>query len=1553
MNISCSNQDPCPVILDSKCVIYEGENLLFIGVNTNDNYRYALQQINAKMADLILSGGITELRGDVLAIGPGEVTATLATVNGTPGQFGSSTAIPKVTVDAKGRVTAISTDPVFIPSGALNFIGDVTGSGNTGSNTTLTLATVNSNVYTTNNFLKFAVNAKGLITSATPVTSSDIITTLGYTPYNSTNPAGYISGITGPMVTTALGYTPYNSTNPAGYISGINSSMVISALGYTPYNATNPSNYISRLGLSASGPLSYDNVTGNFSIQLADSTNAGYLSAADWNTFNNKQAAGNYITGLTGEATATGPGIVNVTLNNAAVTGKVLTGLNLTPGGSILDTDSILAAFGKLQNQLSALLGGVSYQGVWDASTNVPTIVSNVGTKGHYYIVSVAGTTDINGISDWKVGDWIIFNGAAWDKVDNTDAVSSVNGFTGAVSLTTDNIPEGLTNQYFTPSRARLALSGGNGISYDNVTGIISSTITQYTDAMARSAISAGTGISYDSVSGVITNSAPDQTVSLTGSTGIGTSGTYPNFTITNTAPDQTVGISSGAGINVTGTYPNFTIASTITQYTDALARQAISLTTTGSSGAATYNNVTGVLNIPIYTTDLSGYVPITRTLTINGTTYDLSADRSWTISGSMPTGGAAGQILAKIDGTDYNTEWIDNYSTQVKNTVKLGAALTKGTPVYVSSADGTNMIVSAASNTSEATSSKTFGLLETGGALNAQVKVVTYGLLAGLDTSAANAAGDPVWLGPGGTLLYGLANKPYAPLHMVYIGVVTRKQSNNGEIFINVQNGFEMDELHNVSAQNPNNNAILAYNTTTSLWEKNTIVGTLGYTPYNATNPSGYITGITSGMVTTALGYTPVTNARTLTINGTTYDLSADRSWTISTGGVTSFNTRTGAITLVSTDVTSALGFSPYNATNPAGYITGITSANVTSALGYTPYNSTNPSGYITSAALTQLVSPNGATVVAADSAMPNAGQSFIHTLALGPGGNDGHTLGMTWANTTSVYGAQIWVDTDPTNTMAFRSRSSAGVWTGWNTIIHSGNIGSQSVNYASSAGSVAWSNVSGRPTALSQFTNDSGFITSGGRAYPRMVGGGDLNFNWSGQSGQPTWLWGGTDGTNMYVYNPSNFSVSYASSAGSASSASYATYLPTAYAGGVQGNPQVYFNNGIGVKVAMTGSWSTWSDTLWINGYSGGDVPNMCALHFLRNGTPRMAISTQSFSSGSYGTYYEVITAYNIASQSVSSASSATNSTSANNAYGLYTNASADNIYNSGWFRNYGDSGLYQQSYGGHLRRNVSSSYGIWEAFGYTKGGYAGLNLQDPQGYNNNLMFENGNGGIYVENGNGWSYYYSRGNNCIGLGSSNTYNWVRTVVNGKLKVESDSIHTGWAYFDANVQFSGGNTQYHETNYYYTWRNWGGWGGEWINRNGGDMIMNLYALYAVTGSVSDIRYKKDVSALSYGLNEIMQLNPIKYHYNLPKESMIANDPDFFLGFSAQEVQGIIPEAVHEKMGSDNKDGMLAITYDELIPVLVNGMKEQQVMIHNQSIKINKLEILLNQLLNN
>ena len=233
--------------------------------------------------------------------------------------------------------------------------------------------------------------------------------------------------------------------------------------------------------------------------------------------------------------------------------------------------------------------------------------------------------------------------------------------------------------------------------------------------------------------------------------------------------------------------------------------------------------------------------------------------------SAVLPVGGTTGQILAKIDNTNYNTEWIDNYTGTVKHTVKAGVALTKGQAVYVSSADGTNMIVSKASNATESTSSKTMGLIAQNLSTNGTGFVVTEGLLSGIDTSSAQA-GDPVWLGTDGNLLFGLANKPYAPNHLVYIGVVTRVQQNNGEIFVNIQNGFELNEIHNVQiTSTPSDNTVLAYEASTSLYKMKSIA--------------------------TLLGFTPVTNARTITINGTTFDLTADRSYSVGThtGSLTS----------------------------------------------------------------------------------------------------------------------------------------------------------------------------------------------------------------------------------------------------------------------------------------------------------------------------------------------------------------------------------------------------------------------------------------------------------------------------------------------------------------------------------------------------------------------------------------------------------------------------------------------------------------------------------------
>jgi hypothetical protein len=260
-----------------------------------------------------------------------------------------------------------------------------------------------------------------------------------------------------------------------------------------------------------------------------------------------------------------------------------------------------------------------------------------------------------------------------------------------------------------------------------------------------------------------------------------------------------------------------------------------------------------------------------------------------------IPTGGDAGQILAKIDGTNYNTTWIDNYAnwtSQVKHEVKLGEAIVKGQAVYVSSADGTNMVVSKASNSSEATSSKTMGLLETGGSTNAKVKVITEGLLSGLNTSSATE-GAPVWLGTSGNLIYGLVNKPVAPAHLVFVGIVTRVNSNNGEIFVRPQNGFELDELHDVLITSKTNGDLLQYESSTGLW-KNKAQSTL------------------------AIAASQVTGTAVITTDSRLSDARTPTTHTHASADITSGTLAIGRIPTGTTGTTVALGNHTHSNYNP-----------------------------------------------------------------------------------------------------------------------------------------------------------------------------------------------------------------------------------------------------------------------------------------------------------------------------------------------------------------------------------------------------------------------------------------------------------------------------------------------------------------------------------------------------------------------------------------------------------------------------------------------------------
>ena len=303
----------------------------------------------------------------------------------------------------------------------------------------------------------------------------------------------------------------------------------------------------------------------------------------------------------------------------------------------------------------AAVAGGLSYQGTWNASTNTPTLASGVGTNGYYYIVATAGSTNLDGITDWQVGDWLMFNGTVWQKIDQSDVIQTI-----------------------------------------------------------------------------------------------------------------------------------------------ASADSSVTVTTTGPA------------------VDLATY--------------------------SSP------RLIA-----------------QVRN--ETGATLSKGTVVYISGASGNKATVSKAIATSDATSAQTFGLIFADIANNNNGYAILAGDISGLDTSAF-ANGTQLYLSSTTAGAY-TSTKQYAPNHLVYVGVVTRSHVNQGSIEVRIQNGYEMDELHNVSAQNATNGQVLIYNESTSLGEKHTLTDGNGI---SITEGAGSITITNSGVRTAQAGdgiSISGTNDITITNNG------------------------------------------------------------------------------------------------------------------------------------------------------------------------------------------------------------------------------------------------------------------------------------------------------------------------------------------------------------------------------------------------------------------------------------------------------------------------------------------------------------------------------------------------------------------------------------------------------------------------------------------------------------------------------------------------------------
>ena len=170
--------------------------------------------------------------------------------------------------------------------------------------------------------------------------------------------------------------------------------------------------------------------TGGVSITSTD-----FVGALTGNADTATALASSGAIAITGDTTSTGGpytytsgGAISIatTIADTTVTGKVLTNLATPTSAAIAATDTILAAMAKLQGQINGIAGSLAFEGTWDASAG--TAPSATPLNGQFWIVSVAGNTDLSGITDWLVGDWAIYvdNGAgtdAWQKLDQSNEV--------------------------------------------------------------------------------------------------------------------------------------------------------------------------------------------------------------------------------------------------------------------------------------------------------------------------------------------------------------------------------------------------------------------------------------------------------------------------------------------------------------------------------------------------------------------------------------------------------------------------------------------------------------------------------------------------------------------------------------------------------------------------------------------------------------------------------------------------------------------------------------------------------------------------------------------------------------------------------------------------------------------------------------------------------------------------------------------------------------------------------------------------------------------------
>jgi len=552
----------------------------------------------------------------------------------------------------------------------------------------------------------------------------------------------------------------------------------------------------------------------------------------------------------------------------APISSPTFTGIPSGPTAANGTNTTQLATTAFVEAALSGVTGGLTYEGVWNAATNTPTLTSGVGTLGEFYKVSVAGTTDLDGNSDWSVNDVALFNGGQWQHISGTTSdVTSVAGRVGTVVLTTSDIG-GL---------ATVASTGSyTDLSNKPTIPTVPSNVSAFTnDANYATQSYVNTQIA-DIPAGVTSFNSRTGAVTLT-STDISNAGgallAGPTFTGVPSAPTASTGTSSTQ--LATTAFVHAVVAASASGVTSFNSRTgAVVLTASDVNTALTYTAANAATTAPLASPAFTG-TPTAPTATTGVNTTQLATTAFVNASISAFSSNAVTSFNSRTGAVTLTSSDIASAlgytAANAATTAPLASPTFTGVPAVPTATTGTS--------TTQA----------------ASTAFVQAAISSGVVTSFNTRTGAVSLVS--GDVITALGYTPLPTTSPGILGVPTAPTATTGT------NTTQLATTAFVQAQ-VSASAVTSFNTRS---------GTVTLSSADITGAGGAL------LASPALTGVPTAPTATSGTNTTQVATTAFVTAAVSGAGVTSFNSRTGAVTLTSSDVTTALTYTPASLSSPS----------------------------------------------------------------------------------------------------------------------------------------------------------------------------------------------------------------------------------------------------------------------------------------------------------------------------------------------------------------------------------------------------------------------------------------------------------------------------------------------------------------------------------------------------------------------------------------------------------------------------------------------------------